>query len=61
MSSEAGAWRERARMPESGDAGGGEIDARIGTQLDRIVEVVLLREPGSEDSKSGEHEGQKSW
>ncbi len=26
---------------ESGDAGGGEIDARIGTQLDRMVETLL--------------------
>ena len=35
--------RTRADL-ESGDAGGGEIDARIGTQLDRIVETLL---PGS--------------
>ena len=31
---------------ESGDAGGGEIDARIGTQLDRIVESLLPRTDG---------------
>ena len=38
-----------------GDAGGGEIDARIGTQLDRIVEAILPR-----DSLGG-REGVRSW
>ena len=35
---------------KTGDAGGGEIDARIGTQLERIVEMLLPRdrEPGGQ-------------
>jgi flagellar assembly protein FliH len=39
--------RTRAEI-ESGDAGGGEIDARVGTQLDRLVETLL---PGAAPDK----------
>ncbi len=43
---ERGGCIARTRAEADGsDAGGGEIDARIGTQLDRLVETLLPGEP----------------
>lgn len=38
---------------DSGEAGGGEIDARISTQLDRLVETLLPQDTPAADDASG--------
>lgn len=38
---------------DSGEAGGGEIDARISTQLDRLVETLLPQDTNAVDDVSG--------
>lgn len=45
--------RTRANT-DTGEAGGGEIDARISTQLDRLVETLLPQDTNAGDDVDGE-------